>query len=47
MADAKNVLVTELTGFANPMIARRLAAAGARVIGCDPSISEDVAHDGV
>jgi NAD(P)-dependent dehydrogenase (short-subunit alcohol dehydrogenase family) len=47
MADAKNVLVTELTGFANPVIARRLAAAGARVIGCDPSISEDGAHDGV
>jgi NAD(P)-dependent dehydrogenase (short-subunit alcohol dehydrogenase family) len=47
MADAKNVLVTELTGFANPVIARRLAATGARVIGCDPSISEDGAHDGV
>ena len=47
MADSKNVLITELTGFANPVIARRLAAAGARVIGCDPSISDDGAHDGV
>ncbi len=47
MADAKNVLITELMGFANPVIARRLAAAGARVIGCDPSISDDGKHDGV
>ena len=47
MADAKNVLVTELTGFANPVIARRLAAAGARVIGCDPSIGADGEHESV
>lgn len=47
MADAKNVLVTELTGFANPVIARRLVAAGARVIGCDPSIGADGEHDSV
>jgi len=47
MADAKNVLITELTGFANPVIARRLVTAGARVIGCDPSIDNDGEHDGV
>ncbi len=47
MTDPKNVLVTELTGFANPVIARRLAAAGARVIGCDPSIGADGEQDGV
>jgi NAD(P)-dependent dehydrogenase (short-subunit alcohol dehydrogenase family) len=46
MADAKNVLVTELKGFANLVIARRLAQAGARVVGCDPSISNDGEHDG-
>jgi len=47
MGDAKNVLITELTGFANPVIARRLGDAGARVIGCDPSIGGDGEHDGV
>lgn len=47
MTDPKNILVTESTGFANPVIARRLAAAGARVIGCDPSLSNDGEHDGV
>jgi 3-oxoacyl-[acyl-carrier protein] reductase len=47
MSDAKNVLVTELTGFANPVIARRLAAEGARVVGCDPSLRDDGDHDGV
>lgn len=47
MAYAKNVLVTELQGFANPVIARRLADAGARVIGCDPTIMADGEVDGV
>lgn len=47
MSDSKNVLITELMGFANPVIARRLAAAGARVIGCDPAIARDGEHEGV
>lgn len=47
MADTKTVLLTELKGFANPVIARRLKAAGARVIGCDPSITADGEDEGV
>ena len=47
MSATKNVLVTELKGFANPVIARRLKAAGARVIGCDPSITFDGEDEGV
>jgi NAD(P)-dependent dehydrogenase (short-subunit alcohol dehydrogenase family) len=43
----KTVLVTELKGFANPVIARRLTDAGARVIGCDPSITADGKEEGV
>ena len=43
----KNVLVTEVTGFANPVIARRLKAAGAQVIGCDPAITTDGEVEGI
>jgi NAD(P)-dependent dehydrogenase (short-subunit alcohol dehydrogenase family) len=43
----KTVLVTELKGFANPVIARRLKDAGAWVIGCDPSITADGKEEGV
>ena len=47
MADLPHVFITELKGFANPVIARRLKAAGARVIGCDPTILDDGEHEGV
>jgi len=47
MTVAQNVFITELKGFANPVIARRLAAAGARVIGCDPGIPTDGNAEGV
>ncbi|MEY4783876.1 MAG: hypothetical protein RIR41_1811, partial [Pseudomonadota bacterium] len=47
MSTSKNVLVTELTGFANPVIARRLKDKGARVIGCDPAITADGEAEGV
>ncbi|MEQ1783542.1 MAG: hypothetical protein ABMA14_19475, partial [Hyphomonadaceae bacterium] len=47
MTETKSVLVTELKGFANPVIARRLKDAGARVIGCDPSIVADGEDEGV
>ncbi len=42
-----NVLLTDLRGFANPVIAKRLQAAGARVIGCDPAIGGDGADEGI
>lgn len=35
------VLVTDVKGFANPVTARRLKAAGAQVLGCDPSLAEN------
>ena len=47
MADRKNVFIAELLGFANPVIARRLQAAGARVIAADPGIASDGEHDGI
>lgn len=47
MADVPHVFITELKGFANPVIAQRLKAAGARVIGCDPLIVDDGEHEGV
>ena len=47
MADQKSVFIAELLGFANPVIARRLQAAGARVIAADPGIASDGEHDGV
>jgi 3-oxoacyl-[acyl-carrier protein] reductase len=47
MTDPAHVFITELKGFANPVIAGRLKAAGARVIGCDPLIVDDGEHEGV
>lgn len=41
------VLVTDVTGFANPVTAARLKAAGADVIGCDPSLAQDGVSEGV
>jgi NAD(P)-dependent dehydrogenase (short-subunit alcohol dehydrogenase family) len=38
------VLVTDVRGFANPVIAARLASAGARVMGADPEILADAAE---
>lgn len=37
----KNVFLTDLRGFANPVIAERLRKAGAHVIACDPAITQD------
>jgi NAD(P)-dependent dehydrogenase (short-subunit alcohol dehydrogenase family) len=45
MPHSPNVLVTDIRGFANPVIARRLAV-HARVIGCDPAIAADGEEDG-
>lgn len=42
-----NVFITDIRGFANPAIAARLRAAGARVIGCDPAIARDGHEDGI
>lgn len=42
-----NVFVTDIRGFANPVIAERLHSAGARVIGCDPTITRDSEEQGV
>lgn len=47
MSDSPGVLVTDIRGFANPVIAKRLAAAGARVIGCDRQITSDGVEDAV
>lgn len=47
MTQPRNVFLAELKGFANPVIARRLKAAGARVIGADPGIATDGADEGV
>lgn len=47
MSDKPSVLITDIKGFANPVIARRLAASGARVIGCDREITADGVADGV
>jgi len=47
MVDRPNVFITEIKGFANPVIAQRLVAAGAHLIGCDPAIATDGVHDGV
>jgi 3-oxoacyl-[acyl-carrier protein] reductase len=41
MSNSRNVLITDLKGFANPVIAARLKKAGARVIACDPAITQD------
>ncbi len=42
-----NVFVTDLRGFANPVIAARLRQAGARVIACDPAITRDGEEEGI
>jgi 3-oxoacyl-[acyl-carrier protein] reductase len=42
-----NVFITDLKGFANPVIAERLRKAGARVIACDPAIANDGEEQGV
>lgn len=47
MADKPNILTTDIRGFANPVIARRLADAGAKVIGCDPGIAADGVEDDI
>ncbi|MEP7209380.1 MAG: SDR family oxidoreductase, partial [Alphaproteobacteria bacterium] len=41
------VLVTDVRGFANPVVARRLVASGARVAAVDPSIGADGEEDGI
>lgn len=41
MSNSRNVFITDLKGFANPVIAARLRTAGARVIACDPAITRD------
>jgi NAD(P)-dependent dehydrogenase (short-subunit alcohol dehydrogenase family) len=47
MSQTKNVFLTDLRGFANPVIARKLADSGARVIACDPAIKADGKEDGI
>ena len=42
-----NIFLTDVRGFANPVIAARLKAAGARVIACDPAIATDGEEEGV
>jgi NAD(P)-dependent dehydrogenase (short-subunit alcohol dehydrogenase family) len=47
MAETRNVFLTDLRGFANPVIAKRLADAGARLIACDPTIMADGREGGI
>lgn len=47
MVERKGVLVTDVRGFANPVIARRLLDAGAAVVGADPSVETDTREDGL
>jgi len=47
MAEQKNVFIAELIGFANPVIARHLKNAGARVIGADPALAVDGEYEGI
>ncbi|MDZ4759682.1 MAG: SDR family oxidoreductase [Alphaproteobacteria bacterium] len=47
MPESKTVLVTDVRGFANPVIAQRLKRAGARVAAVDPSIPSDGEEDGI
>jgi NAD(P)-dependent dehydrogenase (short-subunit alcohol dehydrogenase family) len=47
VAGAAHVFLTDLRGFANPVIAARLRAAGARVIACDPAIASDGEEEGI
>lgn len=46
MTGKKNVFLTDLRGFANPVIAERLRSSGARVIACDPGIAADGEENG-
>src|ERR1043165_1913816 len=47
MAEPRCVFLTDLRGFANPVIAAHLKAAGARVIACDPGIAADGEEQGI
>lgn len=47
MTQTPHLLLTDIRGFANPVIARRLLGVGAHVIGCDPAITEDGFEDGL
>lgn len=47
MTGPRHVFITDLRGFANPVIAERLRAAGGRVIGCDPAIAKDGEEGGI
>ena len=47
MGEPRNVFLTDLRGFANPVIAEKLRAAGARVIACDPGIGSDGQERGI
>lgn len=44
---AGNVFLTDLRGFANPVIAEHLRIAGARLIACDPQIKADGEENGI
>jgi NAD(P)-dependent dehydrogenase (short-subunit alcohol dehydrogenase family) len=44
---SKCVLVTDIRGFATPVIGPKLMAAGAKVAGCDPSITSDGEEGGM
>jgi NAD(P)-dependent dehydrogenase (short-subunit alcohol dehydrogenase family) len=46
MVDPAHVFLTDLKGFANPVIAERLRKAGARVIACDPAVNWDGEEQG-
>jgi 3-oxoacyl-[acyl-carrier protein] reductase len=47
MAAGRHDLLTDLRGFANPVIAEGLSKAGAWVIGCDPAILKDGEERGI
>jgi NAD(P)-dependent dehydrogenase (short-subunit alcohol dehydrogenase family) len=47
MGERKGVLVTDVRGFANPVIARRLIEAGADVVGADPSVDTEMREEGL
>lgn len=47
MAEPRNVFLTDLRGFANPVIAEKLRAAGAQVIACDPGIESNGEESGI
>jgi NAD(P)-dependent dehydrogenase (short-subunit alcohol dehydrogenase family) len=41
MTTQKNIFLTDLRGFANPVIAEHLRKSGAQVLACDPAIRAD------